>query len=274
MKVKDPFLPVVIIIALVVAAGAYYYWIQGEREQAQTQAPPQAPAPPAETSAPPAAEAKPEIRYPIESITSPALGKESAALPPLRESDETLQAAAAELIGGETLNRFFNIKDIARRFVVTVEELPRRKVGQRYNLVKPVPGTFVVAGKDEDMSIGAANYRRYASYVTLAEAVPTEKLVAVYVHFYPLLQEEYKSLGYPKRYFNDRLVETIDDLLAAPEIDGPIALRQPKVMYEFADPALESLSAGQKIMIRMGGENAAKIKAKLRKIRNAITAVH
>jgi Protein of unknown function (DUF3014) len=42
-------------------------------------------------------------------------------------------------------------------------------------------------------------------------------------------------------------------------------------MYEFADPALEARSAGQKIMIRMGSENAAKVKAKLREIRREVT---
>jgi hypothetical protein len=41
-------------------------------------------------------------------------------------------------------------------------------------------------------------------------------------------------------------------------------------MYEFADPNLEALSAGEKILLRMGAENAAKIKVKLREIRHAL----
>lgn len=266
MKVKDPFLPVALIIALVLVAGGYYYWTRYQRETA----PPAAPAPQAET-APETEKAEPEKRYPIESIAPPASPEEAAPLPPLRESDATLRDAAAKLIGAETLERYFNRTNIARRFVVTVEELPRRKVGSRYNLLKPVAGNLVADGKEADFTLSAANYERYTSYVVLAEAVPTDKLVALYVRFYPLFQEEYKTLGYPKRYFNDRVVETIDDLLAAPEIQGPIRLTRPKVMYEFADPELEKLSAGQKIMIRMGPENAAKIKAKLREIRAAIT---
>jgi hypothetical protein len=63
----------------------------------------------------------------------------------------------------------------------------------------------------------------------------------------------------------------LDNLLDAPDINEPIKLVQPKVMYEFADPALEARSAGQKIMIRMGSENAAKVKAKLREIRHEVT---
>jgi hypothetical protein len=42
-------------------------------------------------------------------------------------------------------------------------------------------------------------------------------------------------------------------------------------MYLFADPQLEELSAGQKIMIRMGVENAVRIKARLREVRQGLT---
>jgi hypothetical protein len=59
----------------------------------------------------------------------------------------------------------------------------------------------------------------------------------------------------------------------APEITGPVALAQPKVLYEFADPELESRSAGQKILMRMGAENAARVKTKLREIRREIVHV-
>jgi len=60
---------------------------------------------------------------------------------------------------------------------------------------------------------------------------------------------------------------TIDNLLAAPDITTDIALVRPNVMYQFADPKLEELSAGQKLMLRMGPTNAATIKAKLRELR-------
>jgi hypothetical protein len=75
------------------------------------------------------------------------------------------------------------------------------------------------------------------------------------------------DLGYPNGYFNDRLVEVIDNLLAAPDVKGPVKLVVPHVLYEYADPDLQQRSAGQKLLIRMGPANAAKVKAKLREIR-------
>ena len=62
----------------------------------------------------------------------------------------------------------------------------------------------------------------------------------------------------------------IDNLLAAPEEDGPVALEQPKVLYQFADPGLAQLSAGQKIMVRMGVENERRVKARLRALRELV----
>jgi hypothetical protein len=107
--------------------------------------------------------------------------------------------------------------------------------------------------------------------VRALEAVDSAKLVALYVRFYPLFQQAYAELGYPSRYFNDRVFEVIDHLLATPDVRGPIALVQPKVLYEYADPALQDLSAGQKMLVRMGPENEAKVKAKLRELKKALT---
>jgi hypothetical protein len=97
-------------------------------------------------------------------------------------------------------------------------------------------------------------------------------LVSRYVEMYPLFQQAYAELGYPNRNFNDRLVEAIDDLLAAPELSAPAELEQPKVLYQFADPELEQRSAGQKVMMRMGADNARRVKAKLREIRRELVS--
>ncbi|MEO8016650.1 MAG: DUF3014 domain-containing protein, partial [Pseudomonadota bacterium] len=116
----------------------------------------------------------------------------------------------------------------------------------------------------------AANYERYKSLVQLVRSTDTQHLVATYTRYYPLFQEAYESLGHPPQYFNDRLIEVIDHLLATPDIKVPIELAQPGVLYEFADPKLETRSAGQKVLIRMGSENATAVKDKLRELRGEL----
>jgi len=44
------------------------------------------------------------------------------------------------------------------------------------------------------------------------------------------------------------------------------------VLYEFADPELDARSAGQKLLLRMGAANAARVKSRLRELRRQITA--
>jgi len=247
---------VLIVVILGGGAAAYYYW---QRSPQQPVSPPlHTPAPPAQVSA------KPAIRHPVE--TAPA-----QPLPVLSGSDAAMWEALAELLGKKSLTHFFYPDGMIRRIVATIDNLPRKKAPVRVMPVKPVPHPFARMGTGNNTVISPGNSKRYAPYVTVAQAVDAGKLVAVYTRFYPLFQQAYEELGYPKGYFNDRLVEALDNLLDAPDIKEPIKLVQPKVMYEFADPALEARSAGQKIMIRMGSENAAKVKAKLREIRHGVT---
>ena len=42
--------------------------------------------------------------------------------------------------------------------------------------------------------------------------------------------------------------------------------------YEFTDPALESLAAGQKMLVRSGPVNQRRLNAKLQEIRRLISA--
>jgi hypothetical protein len=88
-----------------------------------------------------------------------------------------------------------------------------------------------------------------------------------------LFQDAYVALGYPDGYFNDRLVEVIDHLLETPEVNDPIELVRPHVLYEYSDPNLEALSSGQKLLLRMGSDNAARIKGTLRELRVLVTAM-
>jgi hypothetical protein len=85
-----------------------------------------------------------------------------------------------------------------------------------------------------------------------------------------LFQEAFVRLGYPKGYLNDRVVEVIDHLLDTPTVEGPIRLSRPHVLYTFSDPALEALSSGQKMLLRIGDDHAARVKHTLRRFRTLI----
>jgi len=251
---------------LAASGGAWWWW------QGRTPAPPVAQAtlpeqPVAEPPKPQAAE------HPIEAAPAAlaAIG-DSAPLPALAESDSALRTAIASLIGEGALVEFFHMTGIAAKFVATVDNLPRAKVATKILPVRGPGGAFIVDGEADARVIGAANAGRYAVHLRLAEAVDSKRAAALYVRFYPLLQQAYRELGYPQGNFNDRLVAVIDHLLATPAIEGPVRVVQPKVLYEFADPELEARSAGQKLLLRMGAANVARVKSRLREFRRQITA--
>lgn len=213
---------------------------------------------------PPAA---PLERYPIDPATvaievSPPLA--------LDGSDGVVGKGLTTLFGKKALTAYFYSDKRIRRFVATIDNLPRQEAPARMMPVKPVGGPFLVKHGEVGMTIDPANAKRYQRYLKVMAAVDARRLVDLYISFYPLFQQAYRELGYPNGYFNDRLIETLDNLLAAPEVPEPMALLQPKVLYQFADPALEGRSAGQKIMVRMGAENMAQAKTLLAAIRGEL----
>jgi hypothetical protein len=249
------------VLFLVGAGAALYFWWQGRDIPAP---------PPLAASAPPAVEPAPQASTPEPAVPAEPGAPPAKSLPTLDNSDAMMREALSGLVGRPAFEAMVYPSHLVRRIVATVDNLPRETAPRRVMPLEPVPGRFATNGAGEEVAIGAANSARYAPYVRVFESLDTRALVQRYVDSYPLFQRAYAELGYPNRSFNRRLVEAIDDLLAAPELAGPVKLVQPKVYYEFADPALESRSAGQKVMMRMGAENAAKVKAKLREIRREL----
>jgi hypothetical protein len=189
--------------------------------------------------------------------------------------DGTGQSAAdriAALVGAPRFAALLVGDDIVRRIVATVDNLPRQKVAMQLSPAKPPAGNFVTAGSEDQLVLGAANFERYTSWIELIDSLDPDATFELYRQLYPQFQAAYESLGNPKGYFNDRVIEVIDHLLATPEPPETIALARPNVLYVFADPALEAQSAGRKLLLRMGPGNAARVKMKLRDIRDRIAA--
>jgi hypothetical protein len=258
----------IVAIAVIIAVAAVIYW-WWQRQPVATA--PSASPPVAEAPAP--TKAEPAIRHPIEDAQSGLKRSQEDHLPALGESDAMIRAALATLSGAAGFDRLFHSEEIVRRFVATIDNLPRKSVAAQVMVARPVSGAFLAAGAEDKLTINDRNAARYTPYVRLAQAVDSKTLVALYVRFYPWFQQAYHDLGYPSGYFNDRLIDVIDNLLATPQPTTSVALVQPHVLYEFANPDLESLSAGQKIMLRMGSENASHVKSKLRELRRLLTGV-
>jgi len=261
----------VIVVLGILLAGGYL-----ARKAMHLNGPQIAVAPPASTASTstPASAASVPIRHPIEQAQAGPATASTAALPVLGDSDADAASALTRLAGGDTLTSLLVRQQIIARIVATIDALPRRGLSTYMLPVHTPKGALSTDDSSGTMVLGAKNAGRYAPYMKIIEAADPQAVVAWYVRAYPLFQEAYRQLGYPKGYFNDRLIVVIDDLLTAPEPAQPPALARSRTYYVYTDPALESLSAGQKLLLRVGPANEAAIKDKLRAIRTALVGQH
>lgn len=259
-------------LGLGVLVGAYYYGL-GPREPLAPQAPPAPTAPLADgdvVEAPEQAMQEPLVQHPV---PEPRAG-ERVSLPPIEESDAAVLGRLRELVGAEPVERFVVPREVVRRFVLLVDSLDREALPLWWRPLRRVPGSFQVLEQDGQVRVAESNATRYEPYVALLEALDTAGAVRLYQRHYPLFQDAYDRLGNPRtRYFNDRLIQVIDHLLQTPRLEATPVLARRKVLYVYADPALEARSSGQKALLRMGPTHAARVQAKLRELRAALLAL-
>lgn len=194
---------------------------------------------------------------------------------PLPDGDEPVAAALIELLGRDAVLHLLQTDAFAARVAATVDNLPRPHVAPRLWPLNPPPGRF---SADADGRIAADNARRYDAALQLLDRLPPAAAAAFYRRLYPQLQAAYAGLGYPGQSFHRRLLEVIDHLLMTPavsrplqvglvDVQGEVPSTRPWVRYEYADPALQSLSAGQRLLLRLGPAHQRRVMDWLRALR-------
>ncbi len=263
----------VVAVAVLAIAGIAYFMMKEEPPAKLRDLP--APIQPVVTEAPKAVE-KPAYAEP-----TPAARPEP--LPALNQSDVAV-VAALQGLNVDGLLQMVIPEEVLRKFVRAVDAVEEGKLINEYRPIVSPKGALLVdsfratvAGSElgttaevEQFRVSAKNYKRYDVYATMLVMLDSDASVAMYNRFYPLLSEAYKEMGLNKGNFHSVLIRAIDNLIAVPEVTGDINLVRPKVYYEFADPALEKLPPTHKLMLRMGPENASRVKSSLKSLRSKL----
>lgn len=270
-----------LMVAVVVAIILLLVWVffpnQSVEPKVSTPGLPQETLP--EPAPEPQPEPEPEPAPPAEPVAAPQPQEPPAEpLPALGESDEVLLGEIETLSSSDELAESMAREDLVRK---TVRAIAAMQEGALVNKYRPVEGPrepFVAepvgqpanADDPQKYRLSQETYKRYDPYVETLMHVQPADLAALYNRYYPLLEEAFAEQGVDKGSFREVTLEAIDQMLAAPTIEEEILLVHPSVMYKFADPDLEALPGGQKLMIRMGPENARKVKNMLRHLRTAL----
>ena len=265
--VDDPDVKLLVLILLVAGlAGAFWFFRDDILPQAVE---PVVTQPEAVIEEEPTPSGPVHLIAPFGQSTSPE--RKLVPLPPLDDSDSYLLLALIDIFGPDVEPVLVN-EALVDNFVATIDNLTRSHVAEKIRPVNRLSESFIADATDDEglYYLNPDSYKRYDLLVNLVVRADLEVVAEMYRRFYPLFQESYVRLGYPDGYFNDRAVEVIDHLLLTPEPEGPARLVRPHVLYEFADAELEALSSGQKLLLRMGSDNAANIKRVLKEFRALI----
>ena len=250
---------------------------QAEKEEAERQAAAEAEKKAAEEEAARKAEVEAQKKAAAQQLAATEqagaqAGKRRVQVAPADAGEAAVNKELAKNWPLAQLRKYFNLQEQARRLVITVDNLPREHVPSQLRITRGVPELLRVKKEGETITLDPSNYERYDRIIGYVEKMDARKIGRLYAKFYPLLQRTYEETGFPEERFHDRVLAALDDMMDAPRPTGPIRLVQPKVLYRFEDDHLESLSAGQKIMIRVGPENAARLRKVLARVRAAIAA--
>ena len=207
-------------VLVLIAIGAYF-WLR----QASQPLPPPIPvvSPPAVAPRTETVQPKPAVSYPVPAPIG------ATELPPLKQADDFVKEQIEGLLGANIVKKYRRIDHFVRSVVAAVDNLARPFVPPHMWPIHTTLGRFTIENGSDGTVIAAKNAARYAPFVALVESVDTGRAVALYQRLYPLFQRAYEELGYPGRYFNDRLVAVIDLLLEMPEPSGALEVELPEM---------------------------------------------
>lgn len=186
-------------------------------------------------------------------------------LPSLEASDDFVREQVSPLSPGMT--EWLKQDDLVRRFAVVVDNARAGDYPRRQLVFLTPTAKFPVRQDGDRMVLDPEGYHRFDSFVDTAISIDPQKAAALLRTLSPLLVEALKELGAKDSDPTTAIRESIEQVLATPDLQGDIEVVQPKVYYQFADPTLESLKPLQKQLLRMGPQNLARIKSYLTQVK-------
>lgn len=266
---NKPIIITLMVVLLAIVALVGYFVLSSDPEPlevTETIAIPE-PEPVVEEPAPVEPEPEPVIEVvedepPEEEVEEPVF-----VLPLLDESDQLIRDGVVSLTRHEGINAWLGPNELIRKFVAFVDNIAHGQVAKEPVRVLTPQGEFLANPVDDKtFELDPRSYDRYNLFTEIVVSIDARRAAEFYHLLRPLIQEAYDELGYGNKPFDDVMFQAIGRLLETPVIDRRIRLVRPVVMYKFEDERLESLSAAQKQMIRMGPKNTRLLQAKLSEV--------
>lgn len=200
------------------------------------------------------------------------LGTNAAAIdvPPLDQSDALVRELVKHITSNPRIVAWLASDGLIRTFTVAVQNIAEGTTpAARFRAVRPASG-FETLSRGGDLHVAPRSYQRYDDLADAAASIDAAGAARLYTTLKPRFEEAYRDLGFPDTSFDRTFERAIVSLLRTPESDGAARLEPKGIVYGFADPALEGLTAAQKQLLRTGPRNVRIIQASLRQIALAL----
>jgi hypothetical protein len=193
-------------------------------------------------------------------------------LPPLGQMDTFLRALLGALSSHPDFVRWLATDDLIRQMANGIDRISRGQSPAADLRVLHPSGEFTVQGRRNATSVDPSSYRRYDRLASMVESLEARGVAEAYRTIQPRLDEAYRALGRTQGGVDQALAVSLQLLIDTPVPDGPIEVIPGKGnTFAYRDPKLENLAPIQKQLLRMGPDNARRVQARLRAIRDELT---
>src|SRR6266851_1116937 len=185
-------------------------------------------------------------------------------------SDRVVRTLVQALSESPAVMAWLPTNGLIRNFTVVVSNIAEGATPAKQ--LKPLrpSSRFRIAERDGNAYVDPRSYERYVMIADAIGSIDPAGAARLYATLKPRIEEAHRDLGSLNQSFDRTLERAILALLDTPIVDGPVRLKPKGIGYAYADERLESLSAAQKQLLRMGPRNMRIIKARLREIALAL----
>ncbi|MCS5587131.1 MAG: DUF3014 domain-containing protein [Porticoccaceae bacterium] len=213
---------------------------------------------------------KTEVEVEAEPKASPQPQPSAPSLPSLDTSDNLIRDLVISENSPANLATWLEPEDLIRRSASYIDGLARGSILGKIFALNAPEGKFTTHQQGDVIWLNAGNYERYNSTVAILMSLDMQQMAQTFHSIRPLLERAFAELGYKPRQMDGIILQTIDNILAAPVIVEPLQLTRESVTYKFADPELEALMPLQKQLLRAGPENTRRLQQQAKALREAL----
>ncbi|MEP5568575.1 MAG: DUF3014 domain-containing protein [Halioglobus sp.] len=188
----------------------------------------------------------------------------------LEDSDPLVRDALADSFTDSVFEQALRQDDLLERGTAFIDAAGNGSILSKVFPFPAIEGKYSVVEVAGKPVADPASYQRYNAYAASIGSLNPDTLASVFHQFRPQLEQAYASLGYEAEDMDNSLIRALDEVIAAPLLEEPAALKLDITTYTYEDESLENLSPIAKQLMRMGPENQAIIQAQAKALRAAL----